>query len=274
MAHLEKRLRKRDPELFTANGTLNGEITVNSVLGFKVKQIVIVAASGLPPLELEVKQIDSINTMFVGPIKGAITNRTDISAYTIAAGANIFALEQPAPSIPEQHVERITYEEEPVVARRVFVVDQLGDPYTADNPFPVDASLNVGGISVDFDAKDGDNISISAHPSPIFSEATNTITTSNYEEIFSYTSTDNLTRIIALDVVVSTSATVVAKINGTIVKTKRSSALNKNITILFHEHRPIPNGSVLTVEAKVDLVCGRQIWPTYETFTSMDGYIA
>jgi len=274
MAHLEKRLRKRDPELFIANGTIAGEITVNSVLGFKVKQIVTVVATGLPPLELEVKQIDSINTMFVGPIKGPIVTRTDISAYTVAIGANIFALEQPSPSIPEQHVERITYEEEPVVARRVFVVDQLGDPYTSSNPFPVDAVVNVSEINIELDAKDGSNVAISSHSAPIFSEASSTITTSNYEEIFSYTSTNSLTRIVALDVAVSTSAIVVAKINGVIVKTKRSSALNRNITIQFHEHRPIPNGSTLTVEAKVDLVCGKKIWPTYEAFTSMDGYIA
>ncbi len=125
---LEKRWIAVPPQAFTANGTTAGQISLVNTAFFKVKQVVLLQSSTVnPPLELEVKRIDDKNTMFVGPIKGNIDTRTDISALTVAGGAFIFANEQKRSSVPEQEIERHTYEEEPVVARRVIGVNRFGE---------------------------------------------------------------------------------------------------------------------------------------------------
>jgi len=142
MAQLtEKRLYAVAPVLFTADGDTNGTVKVANAAIFTVKQHVLIKATGLPTLTLEIKRIEDRVTVHVGPIAGAITLRTDVSLYTVALGANISANEQGRPKIPEQDVERATYQDEPVVARRVFVVDELGNNFNANNPFPVDATV-------------------------------------------------------------------------------------------------------------------------------------
>lgn len=146
----EKRFKAVPPQVFTANGMADGQITIANTKLFKVKQKVIITGTALTRLELEVKRIDSINIMYVGPNPGNIDTRIDLSAYTTAAAGAIFANEQPRPSIPEQEVERITYEEEPTVARRVVLVDPLGDKYDILNPLPVsvDTTVNIGDVRI------------------------------------------------------------------------------------------------------------------------------
>jgi len=144
----EKRLKAVPLQLFTADGTNLGKVTIPGACAFKVKQQVILNSSTAGPLRLEVKRVDGDTVLFVGPIgdhqhKSSILDRTDISAYLIADGASIFAEEQKRPNIPEQEIERLTYEEEPTVARRVVVVDECGDKYGATNRFPVDAVINL-----------------------------------------------------------------------------------------------------------------------------------
>lgn len=124
---LEKRLYAVPPQLFTADGTDNGKVTVANSGLFKVKQVVIVGNNTLQPLELEVKRIDSINTMWLGPLKQTIDMRQDMSGYTVANGAFLFANEQKRPAVPQEEVQRAVYEEEPVVAYRVIGVDQFGN---------------------------------------------------------------------------------------------------------------------------------------------------
>lgn len=130
---MEKRLKAVPPQAFIADGTMPGQIIINDTRFFKVKQKVTVVAGILPHLELEVHRIEEDGeTMYVGPIKGNIDTRTDISAYTVAGGGNIFALEQQRPTVPEQDVERATYEEEPIVARRVIGVNRYGKTINSD----------------------------------------------------------------------------------------------------------------------------------------------
>lgn len=153
----EKRLKAVPLQLFTANGTSLGQITVADASLFKVKQQVVLNSSAAGLLRLEVKRVDSKTILFVGPIsdhqhKSSILERTDVSAYLVADGASLSADEQKRPSIPEQEIERLTYEEEPVVARRVTLVDENGDKYTDANPLPVDANVVIGGVNVDLDA--------------------------------------------------------------------------------------------------------------------------
>lgn len=144
---------------------------------------------------------------------------------------------------------------------------QIGDPNTGFTlKINTDGSVDA---NVEIDADDGDNIAISAHPLQIFSQAADTITTANFEEIFTYTSIDNRTRIVSVVSTVSTPSLIRIKINGTIVRQFWTSPTERNAIFHFKENRPLLNGEILTVEAKVD----RLIYSTYETFTSMEGYL-
>lgn len=156
----EKRLAAVPPQLFTSNGTADGRITVADASLFKVKQAVNLSGTALPNLNLEIKSIPNGTTIFVGPIGPGIVDRTDISLYTTAATSFIFANEQLRPKIPEQEIERHTYEEEPTVARRVVMVDPMGNKYGEGNPLPIafDGTVSVGNVTIQDD--DGDELEI------------------------------------------------------------------------------------------------------------------
>lgn len=142
----EKRLKAVPPQLFTADGTNLGKVTIPDACAFKVKTQVILNSSTQGTLRLEVKRVESDTVLFVGPIKdhqhnASILDRTDILAFLVADGAFIFAEEQKRPNIPEQEIERLTYEEEPTIARRTILVDSCGDKISTINPLPVSATV-------------------------------------------------------------------------------------------------------------------------------------
>ena len=142
----EKRLAAVPPQLFTADGTVGGQITIAEPCLFKVKQQVILYSSTQGQSVYQIMRIDD-NVLYVADIGGKITDRADVSAFKVANGANISAVEQNRSTIPEQEVERLTYEEEPVVARRVILVDQCGDKIGDTNPLPVTATFS-GNVQV------------------------------------------------------------------------------------------------------------------------------
>lgn len=124
---LEKRFVAVPPQTFMADGTANGVIKVIYSGFFKVKQQIIIRSNAQQPTtDLEIKRIIDVNTIEVGP-KGKIDARADLSLFTVADGAIIFANEQHRPSVPQEEVIRAVYEEEPVVAYRVIGVDQQGN---------------------------------------------------------------------------------------------------------------------------------------------------
>lgn len=137
-SHTEKRLRRVEPVLFTADGTIDGIATVATTCDFKVKQQVILSATGESAVVLEVKRVISATELRLGPLKTPIQIYQDISAFTLAKASAIEAKEQVRPLIPEQEIERLTYEEEPTIARRSVLVDKLGEKISDDNPLPVD----------------------------------------------------------------------------------------------------------------------------------------
>lgn len=134
---IEKKLLKVLPRFFTANGTAEGLVTVSDVSGFFVKQQVSIQATGRETLFLEIKRVISNTQFYVGP-KGNINNRTDLSAYLLSNMPNIQASEQDRPTITLQDHERAVYVEEPVVAKRSILVDELGRYYNDNNPLPVE----------------------------------------------------------------------------------------------------------------------------------------
>jgi hypothetical protein len=137
---IEKSWEAIPSRVFTSDGGTApanaGLVTLATTIDFRVKQQVVVTANALLSLELEVKQVISDTQMYVGS-PGNIANRQDLTGYTVAANAAIFAVQQPRPSIPEKEYSRAEFEEEPVVAKRSFLVDDYGNPYNSENPFPV-----------------------------------------------------------------------------------------------------------------------------------------
>jgi hypothetical protein len=158
---LEKRFYAVLPQLFTADGTDEGVITIagGACSLFKVKQKVLIKANTLPTLLLEIKEIDNEDNIQVGPISGTlgvpggntgISARTDISAYTVLLGATISADEQKRPAIDNAEIVRAMYEEEPTVAQRTILVDECGNKVNDTNPLPVaiDGTITVGDVSI------------------------------------------------------------------------------------------------------------------------------
>lgn len=152
---IEKKWEAIPPRLFTFNGGTKGEIVIASTIDFKVKQKVIIKGSTLPGEQLEVKRVISEMVMLVGPV-GSINARADISAYTLALGSTVEALEQDRANIPYQEHENAVYAEEPIVAKRQILVDRLGRYFSVDNPIPVqlsDGSINIGTVNAELETQ-------------------------------------------------------------------------------------------------------------------------
>lgn len=130
------------PRLFTTNGDANGNIMVADTRGFKVKQAVTIRATGQPNLFVQVKRVIGRRRIIVGPIqavagKESLQTRSDLTGYTVAAGAFIFAEEQVKAKLKPDDIRQAVYEQEPTVAERVIGVDQQGEFYDEDNPLPI-----------------------------------------------------------------------------------------------------------------------------------------
>ena len=138
---LEKRWAAIAPIAFTVDGTSDGIVTLSTTKRIHVKQRIYIQATGNLNLFLEVKRVLSKTQLIVGPQGTPISTTTDISTYTTALGANLYALEQPRPAIPLQEIERAVFEEEPTVAIRSLLVDDLGNTFDEGNPLPVTATV-------------------------------------------------------------------------------------------------------------------------------------
>ncbi|NJO48135.1 MAG: hypothetical protein HC840_00305 [Leptolyngbyaceae cyanobacterium RM2_2_4] len=156
------------PQAFTADGGAQGQITVADVRGFKVKQFVVIKATGQPDIRVQVKRVvKKTGKIIVGPPqdqqtqgKAGLQTRTDLTAYTLLAGAFLYAEEQDKVRVKKDDQDAATYEQEPTVARRVVAVDQFGDFYDDDNRVPVkfDGGITVGNVTIQDD--DGDELEV------------------------------------------------------------------------------------------------------------------
>lgn len=162
----EKRFAAVPAQILTANGGANGSVSVPDTRLFKVKQQVVITAVGQVNQDLEVKKVISSTSMILGPITGNINTFTNLSSYTTAASAKIFANEQKRPQISADDFERAVYEEEPTVAKRVILVDEFGNKFDADNPLPTSATFS-GSISVGAVGQGAANTNANAWPTKI-----------------------------------------------------------------------------------------------------------
>jgi hypothetical protein len=145
--------------LFSANGTVQGLVTVADTTGFYVGMIVLLTSNTQSPLSLKIKRVNGPNEIFVGPTgQGTDMNsRTNVSAFLVSDGAGIHAAEQLKPRIKIEDQEQASYESEPINARRVIPVDTYGNKYGVDNPIPVSSSngfspVLFGDVKTTFDA--------------------------------------------------------------------------------------------------------------------------
>lgn len=134
------------PVSFTANGGADGVVTVASVTGMRVKQQVIVASLTVPAStteKLEIKRVLSPTKLLIGPIKttGEFLSRANLSAYTVADMATIKVIDQKKSKPTPADIISFVYEPEGAVAIRTIGVDELGRPYSSENPVPVSATV-------------------------------------------------------------------------------------------------------------------------------------
>jgi len=122
---LEKFYKEIPSQLFTANGTSNGVVTIASTVSFKLGQLVVILNPSQPSVAGEIKAIFSETQMAIGPQGSNPNMRIDLSTYDISS--TISAPEQQRPTIATQDIERFTYEEAPIVARRSIAVDDTGN---------------------------------------------------------------------------------------------------------------------------------------------------
>jgi hypothetical protein len=120
------------PVSLTSAATSRGLVTLSSTAGFRVKMQVLLQDTVLGPQRLEVKRVISDKKLYLGPVAGKITDRTDLTGYTTTSSLTV--MEQSRPSIPKDERDRAMFEEEPVLAQRSLIVDQYGAPVTGSNP--------------------------------------------------------------------------------------------------------------------------------------------
>lgn len=167
---IEKKWPAVAPRLFTTNGTAQGVITLENTKGFKVKQKVVLVNPSLPVATqskvLQVKRVTK-TTLIVGPIpsqvgQSQLSVREDISSFTTAVGAYVYAEEQDKANLKPDDIIQAVYDQEPAVAIRTVFVDQEGDYYDDGNPLPIafDGTISVGNVTIQDD--DGDELEINS----------------------------------------------------------------------------------------------------------------
>lgn len=149
MASTERQWLAIEARLFTEDGSSTGVITIPTTCDYHVKQQVIIRASGLPTLGLdksnpiEVKRVINSTQMIVGPRrdsegKGGMHLTVDLSDYKEFLNPTVQAPEQQRPSLDQKTHDRATYEEEPIMAKRVIPVDKRGQVIGDNNGLPVE----------------------------------------------------------------------------------------------------------------------------------------
>lgn len=152
----EKKFYSIPDTLLTADGTIDGLVTVPSTYAYKVGMVVSIFSTTLQPRRLKIKRVISETQMHLGEEKTKINDYIDLSMFLLTDAATITYLEQQRPVIDILEIQRQVYEEEPTVALRSHSVDWLGRPYDKTNPVPVqlsDGSINIGTVNAELEVQ-------------------------------------------------------------------------------------------------------------------------
>ena len=142
--------------LLTLDGGTEGVITLTTTIGLYVKQRIKLISTALNRADLEIKRVLSATQIKVGLAGSNINTFSDVSAFLVADGAALSADEQTKPKIKPTDYDRAVFAEEPIVANRSILVDQLGNYFTAGNPFHVqlsDGSVNIGTVNAELEVQ-------------------------------------------------------------------------------------------------------------------------
>lgn len=113
--------------ILIADGGIQGQISLESTRGLYSGHKVILKATGQDGKQVEVLRVLNETDLIVN---------VSVVEYTLAGNATLEALEQPKATNSKQESENAVYAREPIVAKRVIPVDELGNYYNDDNPLP------------------------------------------------------------------------------------------------------------------------------------------
>jgi hypothetical protein len=184
----EQTLAAVSPQAFTADGTTLGVVTVASTAGFYIKQKVnLQLGVDTNQILLQIKNVLSDTQLIVGPnnnsLKSTPQNITNITAYTVIAGATISAPEQNNFPIPDDDHYNTVFMPAPVMADRVIDVDPYGNPYGPNNPYPIifDGTIDIGKVEIIGPAPDNNPLEVNVDGSiNVNLEGLTTFQTSQY----------------------------------------------------------------------------------------------
>lgn len=150
---IQKKWAPVPPQTITSNGTLDGHVTVPDATLFFVQMKVIVFSDTVGPMPLQIKRINNINDIELGPINGDINSRSNLTSILSSDNAKISAPDyQDRPAISMEDVIRAAYANEPAVAIRNLPVDELGDAFNVNNPLPVSSAPMWDEIDLSYDS--------------------------------------------------------------------------------------------------------------------------
>lgn len=153
---IERFWEKIGPVPLTADGTVNGKITVEDTDCFKVKAFVLLKSDTQGVQRFQIKRVISKTEMFLGLEGTKITARSDLSLFKASENTTIEQPEQEKVKLDQEDMDQATYEQEPTVARRSLLVDKGGNHYTVMNPFPVrlsDGEVHIGTVNAELEVQ-------------------------------------------------------------------------------------------------------------------------
>ncbi len=143
------------PTSLTANGTVNGLITIANTYCFKVGQVVLFKSGAIHKIA-KIQRILSETQFVVIEKSESITTNKKLDMSGFLTGSTVELTEVKRPVIDLLEIQRQVYEEEPTVALRSHLVDWLGRSYDASNPIPVqlsDGSIDIGTVNADLNVQ-------------------------------------------------------------------------------------------------------------------------
>src|SRR5690606_24465654 len=106
----EKRFLAISPRPLIADGGADGSLRLSDTIDIKVGQTAILTSNSQNPIQVKINRVVSNQLLYVGELDKPIGNTLDISAYLVADNAKIEVLEQRRTIVPQQEIERSTYD--------------------------------------------------------------------------------------------------------------------------------------------------------------------
>lgn len=140
---------------FTADGTVDGIVTIVNTYCFKVGQCVLLK-QGSTHFVVKIKRVISSTQFIVIDKDKSVTTHDKLDISSFLAGTTVELQEVKRPVIDLLEIQRQVYEEEPTIALRSHLVDWLGNSYDPTNPMPVqlsDGSINIGTVNAELEVQ-------------------------------------------------------------------------------------------------------------------------